>query len=411
MEITKKKIAELKPHPKNPRKHPKKLLDKLQLSIREYGFTNPVLISKDNQILAGHARCKAAEKMGIDEVPVIQLDLNGTKADAYVILDNKLNELSEWDAPLLIDMIKDIESADFDVSVTGFDDFEIEELLNDFYLKESIQDNFSVDEEKEEIEKKDAPSTKKGDIWLLGDHRLICGDSTNESDFQTLMDGKKAQCAVTSPPYGVGKEYEKAGIKAWFETVKPAITNICKHTDIVCWNIGDLFVTGSQFIEPTEAYSINMFSDNKFRPIWVRIWKKQSMNFGVGPYHIVSNKPVQQYEYITAFASNNYKFVKRLNQEERKNWGYAGIWEIATVRANKEHPAMFPVELPWRCIKMHSDIDGIVLEPFGGCGTTLIACEQTKRKCYAIEISPVYCDLIVKRWEKFTGKSAKKLTM
>ena len=154
-----------------------------------------------------------------------------------------------------------------------------------------------------------------------------------------------------------------------------------------------------------------MFSDNKIRPIWVRIWKKQSMNFGVGPYHIVSNKPVQQYEYIAAFASNNYKFVKRLNQEERKNWGYAGIWEIATVRANKEHPAMFPVELPWRCIKMHSDIDGIVLEPFGGCGTTLIACEQTKRKCYAIEISPVYCDLIVKRWEKFTGKSAKKLTM
>ncbi|OQA12871.1 MAG: putative methyltransferase [Chloroflexi bacterium ADurb.Bin360] len=112
---------------------------------------------------------------------------------------------------------------------------------------------------------------------------------------------------------------------------------------------------------------------------------------------------------MSAFAGHSYKFVKRLTEEERKKWGYAGIWEISTVRANKEHPAMFPVELPWRCIKMHSDRGGAVLEPFAGCGTTLIACEQTERRCYAMELSPVYCDLIIKRWEAFTGEIAVKL--
>ena len=143
---------------------------------------------------------------------------------------------------------------------------------------------------------------------------------------------------------------------------------------------------------------------------------------------MVTNKPVQQYEYISAFsnkgdieyndqeyvwlsafAGHAYKFVKRLNKEERKKWGYAGIWEMTTVKANKEHPAMFPVELPWRCIKMHSDKGGIVLEPFCGSGTTIIAAEQTDRVCYAMEKEPIYVDLAVRRWEEFTGKNAIKV--
>ena len=322
----------------------------------------------------------------------------------------------------------EFDASTFDVSLTGFDADEVDALLNKFYSKEAIQDDFDVDKEKEAIEAAGETRTHSGDIWLLGQHRLLCGDSTSEVDFDHLMDGAHAQCAVTSPPYGVGKEYEKAGIEPWFETMRPAIKNICKNADIVCWNIGDLYATGTQFIEPTEMYSIGLFADNGFRPIWIRIWKKQGMNFGNSPYHLVTNKPVQQYEYITAlaaqetdeyndqefawvsaFASHSYKFVKRLTKDERKKWGYAGIWEISTVRANKDHPAMFPVELPWRCIKMHSDRGGVVLEPFAGCGTTLIACEQTERRCYAMEISPVYCDLIVKRWETFTGGTAVKL--
>lgn len=143
----------------------------------------------------------------------------------------------------------------------------------------------------------------------------------------------------------------------------------------------------------------------------------------------MTNKPVQQYEYISAFSKNGdveyndqeymwlsayaghaYRFVKRLTKEERKNWGYAGIWEMNTVRANKDHPAMYPVELPWRCIKMHSDRGDIVLEPFSGSGTTIIACEQLERVCYAMEKSPEYCDLAAKRWEQFTGQKAERIT-
>ena len=199
---------------------------------------------------------------------------------------------------------------------------------------------------------------------------------------------------------------------------------------IVCWNLGDLYSTGGQFIEPTTAYSVDLFREQGFRPLWIRIWKKQGMNFGNAPYHLVTNKPVQQFEYVSAFsgkgdnaeyndqeyewvsafASHSFKFVRRLTKEERKKWGYSAIWEINTVKVNKDHPAMFPVELPWRCIKMHSDKGDIVLEPFCGSGTTIIASEQLERKCYAMEKEPSYCDLAVKRWEEFTGKKAQRLT-
>src|SRR5690554_4761694 len=133
----------------------------------------------------------------------------------------------------------EFDASTFDVSLTGFDADEVDALLNKFYSKESIQDDFDVDKEKESIESAGETRTHKGDIWLLGQHRLLCGDSTSEVDFDHLMDGAHAQCAVTSPPYGVGKEYEKAGIEPWFETMRPAIKNICKNADIVCWNIGD----------------------------------------------------------------------------------------------------------------------------------------------------------------------------
>ena len=424
-EIKNIKLADLSPHPKNPRVHPDKLIKKLMQSIGEFGFTNPLLVDADNRILAGHARWKAAEKMGLDAVPALVLPLKGTAADAYVIVDNRLNELSSWDENLLAELIIDIDAANFDVSLTGFDAGEVDALLNKFYAKEAVEDDFDIDKEKAAVEAKGA-ITQRGDIWLLGTHRLMCGDSTSADDFIRLMDGAHAQMACTSPPYGVGKEYEKAGIEPWFETMRPAIRNICGHADIVCWQNIDRYCTGTQFIEPTGFYSVQMFAEQGFRPIWIRIWKKQGLNFGVGPYHLVSNKPVQQYEYITtfagreleeeyddqeyvwisAFAGHSYKFVKRLTKEERKNWGYSGIWEITTVRANKEHPAMYPVEIPVRCLKLHSNRSDIVLEPFSGSGTTIIAAEQLERRCYAMELSPIYCDLAVSRWQTFTGATA-----
>ena len=430
MLIEKIPASKLNPAAYNPRKDLKpgdKEYEKLKRSISEFGYVEPVIWNKQTgNVVGGHQRLKVLLDLGHTEVDCVVVDLDEQREKALNLALNKIQ--GEWDESKLAAIMADFEATSFDVSITGFDADEVDALLNKFYSKEAVQDEFDVDKEKETIEASGETRTKPGDIWILRNHRLLCGDSTSEQDFARLMDGAHAQCAVTSPPYGVGKEYEKAGIEPWFETMRPAIKNICRHADVVCWNIGDLFATGTQFIEPTQMYSIGMFNDNGFRPIWIRIWKKQGMNFGNAPYHLVTNKPVQQYEYVSAFAGQEteeyndqeyewvsafaghaYKFVKRLTKEERKKWGYAGIWEIATVRANKEHPAMFPVELPWRCIKMHSDRSGIVLEPFAGCGTTLIACEQTERRCYAMEISPVYCDLIIKRWESFTGETAVKL--
>jgi DNA modification methylase len=430
MLIDKIPAARLNPAAYNPRKDLKpgdKEYEKLRRSIAEFGYVEPIIWNKTTgNVVGGHQRLKVLLDLGVTEIDCVIVELDDKREKALNLALNKIQ--GDWDETKLASLMAEFDASIFDVSLTGFDADEVDALLNKFYSKEAIQDDFDVDKEKEAIEAAGETRTHTGDIWLLGQHRLLCGDSTSEVDFDRLMDGAHAQCAVTSPPYGVGKEYEKAGIEPWFETMRPAIKNICKNADIVCWNIGDLYATGTQFIEPTEMYSIGLFSDNGFRPIWIRIWKKQGMNFGNSPYHLVTNKPVQQYEYITAlaaqetdeyndqefawvsaFAGHSYKFVKRLTKDERKKWGYAGIWEISTVRANKDHPAMFPVELPWRCIKMHSDRGGVVLEPFAGCGTTLIACEQTERRCFAMEISPVYCDLIVKRWETFTGATAVKL--
>lgn len=423
------RLPDLKPHPKNPRKHPDKLITKLITSIKEFGFTSPVLIDADNRILAGHARCKAAEKMGLSEVPVVVLPLTGAAADAYVIADNKLNELSEWDETVLADLIADIDAANFDAEITGFDADEIERLLSP---QGCTEDYFDEEKAKSIVEANGGAVTREGDVWLINGHRLMCGDSASADDFAKLMDGKKARLCVTSPPYGIGKEYEQKGLEPWFDLMRPAIANICRNADTVCYNIGDMFTTGSAFIEPTFAYSVSMFADNGYRPLWVRIWdKKRQALSSNAPYHLASTKPVGDAEYvaafangeaeteetdvsehsfITAFANNSYKFVKRLSKQERREWGYSSMWRIASVVGNantkdrldeRNHKARFPVELPWRCIKMHSDRNNIILEPFCGSGTTLIACEQLERDCYAMEKMPAYCDIAVMRAAKF----------
>lgn len=429
MQIEKVKIEQLKAAVYNPRRELKpgdSEYEKLKRSIKEFGYVEPIIWNKQTgNVVGGHQRLTVMKDLGIKEIDCVVVDLDAMREKALNIALNKIQ--GEWDKDKLAALLTELDGSEFDVTMTGFDASEVDELLNAFYSKEAVQDDFDIDTEKEKVESKGA-ITKQGDIWKLGVHRLMCGDSTSEIDFKNLMNGCKAQLAVTSPPYGVGKVYETKGIEPWFDTMRPVVKNLTRYSGIVCWNLGDLYATGTQFIEPTNYYSNELFKEQGFRPIWIRIWKKQGMNFGVGPYHLVTNKPVQQYEYISAFSKNGdveyndqeyvwlsafaghaFKFVKRLAKEERKNWGYAGIWEMNTVRANKEHPAMFPVELPWRCIKMHSDKGDIVLEPFSGSGTTIIACEQLDRVCYAMEKSPTYCDLAVKRWEEFTGQKAERI--
>ena len=431
MQIQKIEIGKLKAAEYNPRvdlKSGDAEYEKLKRSVQEFGYVEPIIWNKTTgNVVGGHQRLKVLQDLGYTKIDCVVVEIDDQRERALNIALNKIQ--GAWDNEKLAGLLQELTSADFDVTLTGFDAAEIDALVDEFYSREAIEDNFDENTAQEQIEA-DGPVTKSGDIWQLGEHRLICGDSTDVAVYKKLMQGKTAQVAVTSPPYGVGKDYEEKGIAPWLATIGGAVKQITKHTQVVAWNLIDLYSTGTQFIEPTTVYSTNLFAEHGFKPIWVRVWKKQGQNHGVAPYHLVTNKPVQQFElvsayaknddakpeyndqdysFISAFAAHSHQFVKRLTREERKNWGYAGIWEINTVAANKDHPAKFPLELPWRCIKMHSDEGGIVLEPFSGSGTTIVAGEQLGRKVYAIELSPKYCDLAVKRWEEFTGKRAVRI--
>lgn len=353
-------------------------------------------------ILAGHTRLKAAKLLGLETVPVVVADdLSPEQAKAYRLADNKTGELADWDFDLL-----GIELAD----IVGID-------MSEFGFDVDVPDMCGNDDTESADNIPDAPAepkTKHGEIYRLGDHVLICGDSTETETFEELFNASMADAhaalCVTSPPYGVGKDYEEAGIEPWFQTMRPVIGNVCSIAEVIVWNLWDLISTGGQFIEPTGAYSVNMFAELGFRPLWVRIWEKTGFDWS-SFYHLTTNKPVGQWEYIYAFANpDTYSGHKqRLSQEDAAEWGYHGIWNIRQVTANKEHPAMFPVELPRRCILMHSDPDDIVLEPFSGSGTTIMACEMTGRKCRAVERDPKYMDVAIARWERETGRKAERI--
>ena len=386
MEILKLKISDLKQHPKNPRKHPKELLERLKRSIGEYGFTNPVLVSKDNKILAGHARCKAAKELGISEVPVIRLDFDGAKADAYVIIDNKLNELSEWDIPLLESLIKDIEKSDFDVTLTGFDLTEIDELFSKSDDKEGKDDGYDVTKALEE-----ASFVNQGDVWILGKHRLLCGDATNPEDVANLMNGQKANLILTDPPYNVGFESanglkiknDKQDSEKFYNFLLSSFKNMASS----------LADGGSAYIFHADTEGLNFrkaFIDADFHLSGVCIWEKNSFVMGRSPYQW-GHEPIL------------YGWLKTGKHKWYAGRAESTIWRYDKPKKNADHPTMKPIPLLCYPIKNSSAVNSIVLDTFGGSGSTLIACQQMDRICYTMELDPKYASVIVRRYIELCG--------
>lgn len=396
-------------------------VERIAASLRQYGQRKPIVAnrSQGGKVEAGNGTLAAARSLGWSHVAVVWVEDDAATAAGFSIADNRTGDLSHWDVEALRDVVDTLPDSIF----TGFEAGELDELLGNKNAER--RDAPARWEEADELV--EAWGVEPGQVWMLPGreegrgHRLVVGDCTDPAVMRLLMQGERAAMAVTSPPYGVGKSYESKGVGPWFETIRPAIREICRAARLVVWQIGDLYATGTQFIEPTLVYSVNMFRENNFRPIWIRVWEKQGPNFGVGPYHLVSNKPVQEYELVAAleeqdeegiageyewvvgFAGRGHRFVKRLSQEERREWGYSGVWKINTVRANDRHPAMFPVELPERCIKLHSDPDDLVLEPFCGSGTTIVACENLGRRCAAVEREPRYVAVALQRYEDAFG--------
>jgi DNA modification methylase len=393
-------IQNIKPYEKNAKKHDKKQVQQIANSIKEFGFNQPIVIDKDNVVIVGHGRLEAAKLLGLTDVPTIQVNLTEEQAKAYRLADNKLNE-SEWDMGLVIDELKGLSEEMFDL--TGFD----KELL--------IEPDAKDDVIPEDVE----PVAKLGDIWQLGKHRVICGDSTDKSSVEKLMDGKKGTMIFTSPPYNIN-----CGM---YETYKDNL----ESREYIDFNI-NVFDLWNKFIEGITFWNIsyNKNSKTEFIDIIYEINKKvDKIKFldlvvwdkGHGMPINQKDAMTRSYEDIFVFSNENdfYKdneliavFKNKVGAYYRKkiNKGLTNYWKISTNDTQLDnHKACYPVMLVVKGIIIGSDEKEIVLDPFLGSGTNVIACEKTNRICYGMELDPKYVDVIIKRWEDYTGNKAIKL--
>lgn len=384
------KIDELTAYDKNARKHENYDVEQIAKSIEKYGFNDPIGIWSDkNIIVEGHGRVLASKKLGLKEVPCIRLDhLTNEERREYAIMHNKTAELSAWDNDLLRLELEDLDFGDFDVDF-GLD-FEEEE-------KEIIED------EAPEVDQEAEPICKLGDIWQLGDHRLICGDSTDALNINILMQGKKADMVFTDPPYGVAYT---GGVIHGNKINTDHKREMLKNDDIDIYGkfiplLNDVIEDGAIYIfyATVNTYELlKPLKDNGIELNSIIVWNK--INTG---YADMNSNYKNKYEpcFYGKRKGRKLNFVGATNE--------CTVWDIEKDRNNTLHPTQKPIALPARAIKNSSKKGDIVLDFFGGSGSTLIACEQLNRKCYMMELDPKYCDVIIKRWENLTGEKAVKI--
>ena len=380
-------IEKLVPYVNNARTHNPQQILKLRSSLREFGFINPIIIDREYNVIAGHGRILAAKEESIKEVPCVFVDyLTPAQKKAYILADNRMAMDAGWDEELLRVEIESLQGADFDVALTGFDEKDIAELFEGDD-SDTQEDDFDVDGEL-----KNPPVSKGGDVWLLGKHRLVCGDSTKEETYVTLMDGKKANLVVTDPPYNVNYEGGAGKIKndnmdndKFYQFLLDAFRNMEK----VMAADGSIYV----FHADTEGLNFRKaFSEAGFYLSGTCIWKKQSLVLGRSPY---------QWQHEPCL----YGWKKKGKHQWYSDRKQTTIWEFDKPKKNGDHPTMKPIPLIAYPIKNSSMSNCIVLDPFGGSGSTLIACEQLGRICHTIELDEKYCDVIIKRYIEQVGSA------
>ena len=377
-------IEKLVPYINNARTHSPEQITKLRSSLREFGFVNPVIIDKNFNVIAGHGRITAAKEEGIKEVPCVFADyLTEAQKKAYILADNRMALDAGWDDELLRIELEELQGLDFDLALTGFDDKELASLFNtDIETKE---DDFDVSAELEK-----PTFTHKGDVWILGRHRLICGDSTKKETFDALMQDEKANLVITDPPYNVNYEGSAGKIKndnMADDKFYNFLLDAFKNTEAVMANDASIYV----FHADTEGLNFRRaFKDAGFYLSGTCIWKKQSLVLGRSPYQ-------WQHEPILFGWKKGGKHQWYTGRKETT------IWEYDKPKKNSDHPTMKPIPLLAYPIQNSSMSNCIVLDPFGGSGSTLIACQQTDRICRTIELDEKFCDVIVKRYIEFVG--------
>jgi DNA modification methylase len=397
-------VKKLLPYARNSRTHSEDQIGQIASSIKEFGFTNPILIDADNQIIAGHGRLMGANRLQMKEVPCIRLShLTESQKRAYVIADNKLALNAGWDDELLALEIKDLQELDFDVSLLGFSDDELNGILDKL-----VEEVDGLTDEDDVPETPAEPKTKLGDIYKLGNHRLMCGDSTSIDAVDKLMDGQKADLTFTSPPYNANTKANDGDIFTSKKTKKlyaegysdnlesQSYIDFTKSVLEICFIVTDGFIFWNVSYNANSRFEYIAQINNRLEFLIEQIcWKKTSTI----PF---KGSLMRDWEPIYLFSTNkNSLGLKEV---------VSNHWAISNTNSQTEnHKACFPVELPKKGIELIQKKSGIVFEPFGGSGTTLIACEKSNRKARLMELDPKYCDVIVKRWEDFTGKKAELL--
>ena len=392
MNIQKIKIDKLIPATYNPRKDLKPgdaEYIKIKNSIENFGYVSPLIINKDMTVIGGHQRLKVLKELGFTELECIIVDLDKTKEKALNIALNKIQ--GDWDEEKLEALLQELKLDDFDTNLTGFDFDEVDEILKD--VTGSKEDNFDIDSAYEEIEE---PITKQGDIWILGKHRLMCGDSTQKNDIMRLINNQDADMILTDPPYNVdyvGKTAEALKIKndnmsdnQFYEFLKKVFENMYSVTK----EGASIYV----FHADTEGLNFRKaFKDAGYKLAECLIWKKDCFVMGRQDYQW-QHEPIL---YGWKEGAAHY-FINDRTQST--------ILEFDRQKQSTLHPTMKPIDLIAKLIKNSSKENDIILDLFGGSGSTIIAAEQLNRNCYTMELDPKYCDVIVKRWETLTNKEA-----
>lgn len=389
MNIEKKNVKDLLPADYNPRKDlqpgdPE--YEKLKRSIEQFGYVEPVIWNKQTgRVVGGHQRLKVLIDSGITEVDVVVVDMNTEKEKALNIALNKIS--GEWDTDKLALVIADLQGADFDVSLTGFDPEELDDLFRDDVKGGVKEDDFDV-----EAELQKPVFSKAGDLWMLGEHRLLCGDSTKPETYELLMNGKKAQLVVTDPPYNVDYKGTAGKIKN-DKMAEDQFEQFLLAAYIQMYE--SMTDDASIYVFHSDSHGLafrKAFEEAGFYLSGCCIWKKQSLVLGRSPYQ-------WQHEPVLFGWKKKGKHQWYTGRKE------STIWEFDKPKKNADHPTMKPVALVAYPI-MNSTMTGcLVLDPFGGSGSTLIACEQTGRTCYTVELDEKFCDVIVKRYIDQVGSA------
>ncbi len=398
-------VSSLIPYARNSRTHSDEQVSQIAGSIREFGFTNPVLIDADGTIIAGHGRVMAAKKLGLETVPCIRLGhLTPSQVRAYVIADNKLALNAGWDDQMLRSELESLQEDDFNMDLTGFSDEELAELLE----PEVVEGETDPDQTPEvPVE----PITKLGDVWILGNHRLMCGDSTSIDAVNRLMKSEKADICFTSPPYALGKSIALSGNKSMklkesaYESHKDDsdswedLMSGWWSASLAAVNFG--WVVNVQPLAGNKRQLIRWVNDRVENLCDIVTWDK-----GHAAPQIAAGVMASRYEWMIVFGEDNAS-----RSIPCSNWqGTIQSVYSAPPQRNNEfasiHAATMPIHVPEWVLSQLCNTAKSVFEPFCGTGTTMIASEKLKIKCYGMEIDARYCDVIVKRWEDFTGKKA-----